>query len=98
MIKTYWLALLPSLDPEKLDQVSRRIDLLPPHGKFPKLSGEKCVRRPGELSAREFEWLMRGNVLAVLSDLAPVDVVVSWRELAETAVPLWEEDRDLKRK
>jgi hypothetical protein len=93
LTKTYWLALLASLEASQRDELCHRLDATPPYGK----TGNKCVNTPGELSAKEIEGLMR-TVVHVTMEMVPVEVTKSWRELAEVGVMLWEEDHELKKR
>ena len=98
MTKTYWLALLASLDAEQRDELCRRLDATPPYGRtIPVLPGRKCVHTPGDLSAKEIEGLMR-TVVYVTAEMVPQEVTKSWSELAEVGVQLWEEDHELMKR
>ena len=98
LTKTYWLALLASLEAEERDELCRRLDATPPHGRtIPVLPGRKCVYTPGDLSAKEIEGLMR-TVVYVTAHMISQDVTKSWSELAEVGVQLWEEDHELTKR
>jgi hypothetical protein len=95
--KTYWLALIASLNDEQRKELAHRLDLTPPYGvTVPRLHGSKCVETPQKLSAKEYEGLMR-TAVGVTARMVPVEVARSWRELAEAGVPLWEENHELKK-
>jgi hypothetical protein len=97
LTKTYWLAMLASLDSDKHEELSHRLDLTPPYGRtIPRLPGRKCVYTPGEMSAKEMEGLM-WTVVAVTANMVPTEVTRSWRELAEVGVQLWEESHELRK-
>ncbi|PPQ93650.1 hypothetical protein CVT25_012709 [Psilocybe cyanescens] len=90
-IRCYWLALVESLDEHEKKELSARLDLVPPYGqRIPKLDGEKCVGKPGELDAREYEGLMRVATFVIVN-LTSDDIIKMWRELAEVGVQTWEE-------
>jgi hypothetical protein len=96
--KTYWLALLSNLNADQLNDLSRRLDMTPPYGEtIPRLEGQKCVYKPGDMNSKEVEGLMR-TVVYVTMEMVPRPVTQSWMELAETGVQLWEENYELKKK
>jgi hypothetical protein len=95
--KTYWLAMLASLDDGQRKELAHRLDLTPPCGvTIPELHGSKCVETPQKLSAKEYEGLMR-TIVMVAVGMVPAEVTKSWRELAEVGVPLWEENHELQK-
>ncbi|KAF8070402.1 hypothetical protein FPV67DRAFT_1668258 [Lyophyllum atratum] len=91
-IRCYWLALVASFDDKEKDEMAKRLDCIPPFGKrVPRFNGKRCVEKPGELNAREYEGLMRTIHLVALG-MVSNDIVKSWNEIGETGVQTWEED------
>lgn len=71
--------------------MAKRLDCLPPYGeRVPQYNGSKCVEKPGELDAREYEGLMRTMHLVVLG-MVSKDVMSTWNEIGEVGVMNWEE-------
>lgn len=90
-IKCYWMALVKSLSDGERTELGMRLDLVPPYGKrIPKLNGKKCVETPGDLTANEYEGLMRVTNMVIVQ-LTSDEIVRMWRELAEVGVQTWEE-------
>jgi len=91
-VRCYWLALVASFDEKEKEEMAKRLDCVPPYGKrVPQFDGNRCVEKPGELNAREYEGLMRTIHLVALGMVAK-DVVKSWKEIGEVGVQTWEED------
>lgn len=85
------MALVETLDEAEKEELSMRLELVPPYGnRIPKFDGKKCVGKPAELNAREYEGLMRVTVMVIVN-LTSNDLVKMWRELAEVGVQTWEE-------
>ncbi len=93
--KTYWLALLSSLEGDELEKLSIRVDLIEPGVGIPRLSGEKCVYHQENITASEMAGLMQ-TVFIATAGLVPKEVTRSWRELGDTAVRLWEQDNEIR--
>jgi hypothetical protein len=55
------------------------------------------VEKPGELTAKEYEGMMRVIVLLILEMDGMEEIQKSWQELAEVGVQTWEEiDEDVE--
>ncbi|GLB37362.1 hypothetical protein LshimejAT787_0404130 [Lyophyllum shimeji] len=90
--RCYWLALVAFLDEQGKDEMTKRLDCVPPYGKrVPRFDGKRCIEKPGELNEREYEGLMRTIHLVALG-MVSKDIVKSWYELGEVGVQTWEED------
>ena len=73
-------------------EIGRRLDLTPPFGnKVPHFDGKKCIDDPGELSAKEYEGMMRVMVLLLLDMEGMEEIQKTWQELAEVGLHTWEE-------
>lgn len=83
--------MIASFNDHEKDEMMHRLDCTPPFGKrIPKFNGKKCVEKPGELSAKEYEGLMRTIHLVALG-MVSRDVQKSWSEIGEAGVQTWEE-------
>ena len=74
--------------------LSFSLSQIPPYGdRIPQFDGDKCVTRPGRLSAREYEGLMRTVHLVLLGiPRLEGDIRDTWEELGEVGVQTWEEN------
>lgn len=89
--KTYWLAFVASLDADRKEEIATRLDRSAPFGDtIPQLDGSRCVKKPGELTAKEVKALMQTTFFLIHS-FAPFSVARSWRELGVVGMKLWED-------
>ncbi|KII84883.1 hypothetical protein PLICRDRAFT_179211 [Plicaturopsis crispa FD-325 SS-3] len=91
-IRCYWLALVATRSDAERDELAARLNCIPPYGdRVPAFDGKKTVEKPGELSAKEYEGLMRTIHLVILGMPGIGEIVKTWRELGEVGVQTWEE-------
>lgn len=90
-IKTYWIAFLQTMTEVQRGRVIKYIDDYPSSTRVPRLNGTRLVYNVQDLKLVELESIMRGLALVIAAGFSQPAITLSWRELSEAGVWLWEE-------